>query len=245
MHINRRLTVVVCSLVLMTGCGKPEVRPADQNAVEPTTGSASSAGPVDPSDPGDPAGRDGLPSRDVVTAALLTAAELPGSYTPFPVDPANAPAAQLGQGVQGCTNESAGTEPSVHALAVHQGGPVGPFVAEAITVTSGSAATRTMRGLVNVTANCARFGGELPGGIKVDVALDPLTFPRMADEVAAFRVTLAMPGAGVAMYAHVVYVRAGRLLISTTLMQMSSPDVADTEKIVRAAAGKAVKHLRG
>jgi hypothetical protein len=183
-----------------------------------------------------------VPSKDVLTAALLTAAELPGSYTVLPSP--DAPAAQLGTGVQGCSGASADPAPKVTALVVYQGGPVGPFIAEAISGSDQDTAVRTMQGLQQVVANCSRFGSELPGGIKVEIAIDQLTFPRIGDDLVAFRLTETLTGAGAALYAHVVYVRTGQFVVVSTLMQISSPDVATTESLVRAAVAKADKQLR-
>jgi hypothetical protein len=243
MPVNHRLVLVVCTLVLTAGCGGP---PAVPDPVAPSGVSSPATSPTwataaPTSDPS----QSRLPSRETVKAALLAASELPGSYSVFPTDPANAPAAQLGGGVQGCTGESPSAEAQTTALAVHQGGPAGPFVAEAITASTWTGAVITMRGLSKVIGNCARFGDTLPGGIEVTVAIDQLTFPRVADEVVAFRLNQTMGAAGVAVYAHVVYVRTAGLVIATTLMQLSSPDVKDTERIVRAAVAKAERHLRG
>jgi hypothetical protein len=155
----------------------------------------------------------------------------------------NSPAGQMGAGVEGCGGPGAQPQPSVQSTAVFQGGVVGPFVAESIVVAEESATVGMMAALKAVTQNCSRFGGDMPGGVRMDIAIDELTFPRVGDEVLAFRLTGSIPGAGAAVFAHVVTTRIGRIAVTVILMQLSSPDVATTEAIVRPAVDKAGRLL--
>lgn len=228
--------VIVMTALIVAGCG--DDRPA------PPASAASSAGAVStvPTDviaePARP-----LPDKAVVATALLTPEEVGPGFSANPAMAANNPAAGLNTSVLGCANVAESTS-TADAAQVYQGGPIGPFVVETITVTPQAGAAATLMGqLRTVKQNCHQFDGEMAGGIKLQVTIDDLTIRKAGDDTVAYRMTGTVPGAGAAIYAHLVMVRAGRSVIMVSLMQMTSPDVSVTETIVHAAAARAQQKL--
>jgi len=186
-----------------------------------------------------------LPTKAEVVADLLTPAEIPGggTFTVSPIQGAN-PAADLGNGIEGCGGNETPGDASVSALAVAQVSLTGPYVAENITVTSYQEAEHKMAALADVVKNCDHFSASAGGGLTADVTIGPLTVAPVGDQVVAFRLTASIQGAGVGLYAHVVTVRTGNVLVLVTHMTLTSPDVQITESIVQAAVNKALP-LRG
>ena len=180
-----------------------------------------------------------VPSRNELRTALLDAAELPGRYVAAP--PETSIAAGVGTSMQGCGGSG---RPSASAgdsvTAVFQGGPAGPFAAEMLlSAPRASDAAEAMNALRAAPAECGQFAGEGPQGSRISVRLGQLTFPAMGDETVAFRMTATLDGAGFDLYAHVVTVRLGAVLMMMTMLQIGPPDTAATEEAVRAATEKA------
>jgi hypothetical protein len=182
------------------------------------------------------------PAKTAVTAALLTPAELGEGYTANPALAGNNPATGMNTSLMDCAKAAKDTG-AISAQEVYQGGAIGPFVVETITSTEAAKAAALMDALRTVKANCHQFDGQMAGGIKMQVTIDDLTMAKAGDEMVAYRLTATVPGAGAALYAHLVTARTGNLVVLLSLMQMTSPDVAVTEKMMQAAVTKADKHL--
>jgi hypothetical protein len=233
-----RLVVTFAAVLGLFGCEPPQPPvlpdpPVSEPAPTRSTGSTRSAS--------------ALPTQAEVDASLLTAQELPGGpYTvsQTPSDGAAGGAVNLGKGIRDCAGDSTSGERAVSAQRVFQSGLIGPFVVELLTVTSHAEAERQMRALANVVDNCSSFSGGLPGlGGKVDVTIGPLTVAPMGDQTHAFRMT-ATTG-GIAIYAHVVTVRTGNVLVAVEYVTaLTPPDVQQTVQLVRLALDKAAP-LRG
>jgi hypothetical protein len=154
----------------------------------------------------------------------------------------NNPASGLNTSLKDCAEAPADSS-AVTAEQVYQGGAIGPFVVETITDTGADTAAALLTKLRSVKQNCHQFDGQMAGGIKLQVTIDDLSMAKIGDDTVAYRLTATVPGAGAALYAHLVTVRVGGLLVLVSLMQMSSPDVGATEKIVRQATAKAQQKL--
>jgi hypothetical protein len=234
MRIIFKIAFSTCTAVILGGsasaCSSPPPPPVTSSAAPSTTGILESASTLGPTQ-----------SQADLTASLLSASELPGTYKE--TSPETSSAAQLGAGMQGCASGDNPTpQPRITAQGVFQSGVLGPFLAEVISASSERTAILTMSGLANLVQNCSHFGGKV-SEFKVDFSIDPLTFPSLADGTAAFQLTATVENVGVAIYAHVVSVRTGNVVVTITLMQLASPDATVTEKIVRAALAKAEKRL--
>jgi hypothetical protein len=184
----------------------------------------------------------GLPAKAAVTAALLTPQELGDEYSANPGLAANNPANGLNTSLKDCA-KATDDSGAVTAQQVYQGGPTGPFVVETLTETQVAPAAALMNQLRTVRQNCHQFDGEMAGGIKLNVTIDSLSLTKVADETVAYRLTATVPGAGAAFYSHLVTARSGGLVVLVSTMQMSSPDVAVTEKMIRTAMDKARRKL--
>ncbi|GAA3934413.1 hypothetical protein Aau02nite_25120 [Amorphoplanes auranticolor] len=229
------LFLVVGLTATATACTDPPPLPGP-TAAGPTTdasASAPSSGPASMKPPG----------KSAVTAALLTPAELGAGYSTNPALAGNNPANGMNTSLLDCAEASSDAS-AVSAHQVYQGGAVGPFVVETITVTQTAQAAALMDRLRTVKKNCHQFDGEMAGGIKMQVTIDDLTVAKVGDDTVAYRLTATVPGAGAALYAHLVTARAGNLVVLLSLMQMTSPDVTVTEKMVEAAVTKARAELR-
>lgn len=181
-----------------------------------------------------------------LVTALLTPAEVPnGPYVDIPTAQ-NQLALGLNDGVEGCANASPPLSPRTQAQAVYQGSRgMGPFFIESITVSTVPDAVLRMSELTRIATNCGQFGGSAgQGGLELDVTISQLTFPTVADGVAAFRLTATIENAGAALYMHVVSVRAGDMIVQVAYMQLlSTVDVTVTQRIVGDALAKARRVL--
>ncbi|MEU6020676.1 hypothetical protein [Micromonospora sp. NPDC047134] len=182
------------------------------------------------------------PSDAELAAALLTAADIGGSYRSIPIE-ANA-AGGLGDGVTQCgeaASDDGATPGGRRAEAGFQGGQLGPFVAEVLTALPQTDAQRAMAAFRRAMQECAEFtsSGDLSG---VTIRLEQLSFPTMGDETFAYRV-IAAAGGGLVLYGHVVAVRHRDVLVLITLMQVGSPEVGPTAEIVAKAVDK-LKRVR-
>jgi hypothetical protein len=180
----------------------------------------------------------GVPNGGVtdIDDALLTEADLPGyTRTEAPISPAAGMSTSMAQ----CADSDQSTAaPAREAHALFQGGPSGPFLAETMTSMSEADATRFVTGLARVRENCGSFDGGTPGGMRLRITIGSLSFPRFGDDTAAFRLTGTVEQAGAAVYAHVIAIRRGGLVMMIVLMRLGSPDVTETLKLVRTAYGK-------
>jgi hypothetical protein len=182
------------------------------------------------------------PTKAKVTAALLTPGELGAGYSSNNTLAGNNPAGGLNTSLKDCAE--APSDPSaVTAEQVYQGGATGPFVVETITDARADTAAALLTRLRSVKQNCHQFGGQMAGGIKLQVTIDDLTMTKVGDDMVAYRLTATVPGVGAALYAHMVTTRVGGLVVLVSLLEMSSPDVGATEKIVRDAVAKARQEL--
>lgn len=179
-----------------------------------------------------------LPAKAAVEKALLTPSEIGDGYTANPGMAEKNPAAGMNTSLTGCA-EAAEDADAVSAHQVYQGGATGPFAVETITATQVDEAVALMRQLRKVRRNCHQFDGQIAGGMKLEITIDDLSIARVGEETVAYRLTATVPGVGAAFYAHLVTTRSGGLVVLITVMQMSSPEVAGTEEILRAALAKA------
>jgi|SRR4051794_28769692 hypothetical protein len=225
MIIRRRVGVTVALLALVAGCGGPPSLP-----IAPTvTGSAP------------PRSSATLPSQAEVDAALLAATDVPNG--PFHVV-AHQPgdSAELNTSLGQCAGSSPAPDPQVTSSGVYQGpSALGPFVAETITVGSVATITQALRDLDRVQANCAEFGGQMAGGIDLTISITPLTMPAIGDASKAFRLTASVPNAGVAIYAHLVAVRSGNVMVQIALMKYTAPTIEETQALIGLALTKVNK----
>jgi len=223
MNRHYRFSLAVVALTMAaTGCS---AKPPDIVVDSPA--------PVAPA----PAGHStALPDDTRLTSALLTSTDLPG-YVESPL--ASSPVAGMGSSMTDCAGQKDPSATGRQARIMMQAGPTGPFVGETLMAMSDADATRLVRGLDQVTKNCGAFDGGSAGGVKFDVAIGHLTFPRVGDDTAAFRMTATVEQAGAAVYAHVVAVRRGGLVVLVVAMQLNSPDVGTTEGLVQRAYAKA------
>ncbi|GAB2568317.1 hypothetical protein Aab01nite_43610 [Paractinoplanes abujensis] len=230
MRALSRIVQVFVVVALTAACSDPPPIPIPSAAV-PATPAASPAASSGGASTG-PAG------RNAVSAALLTPAELGDGYSVNPAMAGNNPATGMNTSLLNCAEATEDTG-AVSAHQVYQGGAVGPFVVETITVTEPARAAALMDRLRTVKKNCHQFDGQMAGGITMKVTIDDLTLARVGDDTVSYRMTATVPGAGAALYAHLVTARAGNLVVLLSLMQMTSPDVAVTEKMMQAAVAKA------
>jgi hypothetical protein len=226
MIIRQGTAIVVTLLTLLAGC---ESVPPDPP--KPSSGSWPA--------PTRAAGT--MPTQAEVDAALLSPAEIPEGPYHISTQPAGN-VAGLNTSLLQCAESGSAADPKVVAVAVFQGpAMIGPFVAETVTVTSLPAAKQALQDLDRVQANCAEFGGSMPGGIDVTINITPLTMPPIADGTKAFRLTASVPNVGVAVYAHLVVVRIGNVLVQVALMKYTSPSVEETRTLAELAVNKAAK----
>lgn len=226
MIVRQRTAVVVALLTLLTllaGCNgppKPQVVP-------------------DPTEPAPTRSVAAMPSQAEVDAVLLSPAEIPnGPYQASTQQVGDA--ASLNTSLPQCAESAPIPDPKVISTAVYQGPTVtGPFLAETITVTSLPVATQLIKDLDRVQANCAEFGGTMPGGIDLTVNIMPLTMPQIGDATKAFRLNASVPNAGVAVYAHLIVARIGNVLVQLALMQYVSPTIEETRALAELAVKKA------
>ena len=229
MHRHYRVTSAVAALTMAAaGCS---TKPPDIVAESPAP--AVSAGPVTGSTPPPDAAP---PDAARLGSALLGPADLPG-YVQSPLQ--TSPVAGMGSSMTQCAGQNDPSATGSQARVMLQAGPTGPFFGETLMAMSEADATRLVQGLTQVTKNCGSFDGGSPGGMKFDVAIGHLTFPRVGDDTAAFRMTATVEQAGAAVYARVVAVRRGGLVLLLVLMQFNSPEVSGTEDLVRRAYAKA------
>ncbi|WP_306214996.1 hypothetical protein [Actinoplanes sp. RD1] len=176
-------------------------------------------------------------------SALLEAAELPGDFSAAPAGAV--PMAGGTTGLEGCgASPAPSSEGSPSATAVFQGGMTGPFVAELlVSARSVPDATGAMAALRAAPGECAEFSVEGPDGTRLTMRLGQLSVPATGDETAAFRMTATYGSTGLNLYAHVVTVRLGAVLVMVTVLQLSAPDVATTGDVVRRAVTKARRTL--
>jgi hypothetical protein len=224
--MHRHYRVISAAVALTMAAAGCSAKPPDIVADSPAP--AVSAGPVTGSTP--------PPDDARLGSALLGPADLPG-YVQSPLQ--TSPVAGMGSSMTQCAGQNDPSATGSQARVMLQAGPTGPFFGETLMAMSEADATRLVRGLTQVTKNCGSFDGGSPGGMKFDVAIGHLTFPRVGDDTAAFRMTATVEQAGAAVYAHVVAVRRGGLVLLLVLMQFDSPEVSGTEDLVRRAYAKA------
>lgn len=230
MRPDLRIVPVLLVITLAAACGDPPAPPVVTASAPASAVPASRAPTVE------------LPARTAVTAALLTPAELGDGYTSNPALADKNPATGLNTSLQDCAK--ADPDPgAITAQQVYQGAAIGPFVVETVTATQPATASTLMDRLREVIKNCHQFDGEMAGGIKLVVTIDALSVGRVGDDTVAYRLTATVPGAGAALYAHMVTARSGGLVVLVSLMQMTSPDVAVTETMMKAAMAKAQAKL--
>lgn len=223
-----RLLTTGLLAALLTACGLPDPPPLPTPPATPTVPDATTtaAPTLTP------------PSDADLAAALLTAAEVGGDYRSIPI--ASNAAGGLGSGVTQCgeaVSDDGTTPTGPRAEAGFQGGQFGPFVAEVLTALPGTDAQEAMTAFRRATQECAEFtggNGDLAG---VTIQLEQLTFPALADDTAAYRVT-ATVGSGLALYGHVVAIRHRDVLLVITLLQIGSPEVGPTAQIAAKALDK-------
>lgn len=222
---RQRLAVVVALLLLLVGCDDPPQPPVTPT---PTLAPPARSSAV-------------LPSQGEVDAALLSPAEIPdGPYRVSDKKPGDS--AGFNTSLVDCAESAANPDPQVVSTGVYQGpSAVGPFVAETITVTSVSSTTRLMSDLDRVQNNCAAFAGQMPGGIDLAINITPLTMPPIGNATKAFQLTASVPNVGVAVYAHLVVVRTGDVLVQVALVRYTAMTIEETRGLVDLAVNKAAR----
>jgi len=136
-----------------------------------------------------PPGVSPAPDQAELEAALLTAAELPGSgYT------TQQGASQAGLGsLQYCPALSAGQSGvSAQASRSFSGGNAGPDISEGLFQDTVSGAKQMVGAFTTVPRTCGRFS-TVVGGLSLAVTVSAVSFPPIGDETAAVQVNVQIP----------------------------------------------------
>ncbi|MEV4517439.1 hypothetical protein AB0K00_51850 [Dactylosporangium sp. NPDC049525] len=218
----------VTAVAVTAGCGTTTGMPATP-ATAATTSSAAAQLP------------DLHPAQGDLTAALLATADLPGGYTT--IDGGASPAGQLGGGVEQCgaaggpTTAPSGA--SAAAQVFFQGGPIGPFLTESVTVTDGAQARESVAAMAQAASRCANFTGQVPGSAAtMRMAIGQLSVGALGDATAAVRVTATVDGFPVTIHAHLFAVAYRGLLMLVVLAQLDEVKADDAEALARKAFEK-------
>lgn len=207
--------------------GVPDAAPAGN------AGSASLAGPA----PTRPLASPGfVPDQADLQAALLTAAELPGSgYTVAP----SGSAVGLGS-LKTCPALSAGESGvSAEVSVAFMGGNEGPEISEGLFQDTVTGAQQMLAAFSTVASTCGSFSVPVDG-LSLAVTVTTATFPPVGDQTAAVQVTVTVDLAigNVTITGDVEAVRHGGTVIVVTNVAYPAADQGLTQSIAAAAYAK-------
>lgn len=208
----------------LAGCGAAEDDRAgtiDRPTAGATGGQPSSAGQV----------------RD----ALLTVADLPTGWTAEPDDGSAADKDPSGQYAEcpkfaAVVKKAAGLE----QVDAEFTSPAGTSLDETIMRSDEAAARDLIAGYAEGVASCPKLTGTTDG-VAFDMDLTALSFPKLADETFAHRVSAKVTGTSVTM--DMVLVRRGPVVITIVHSAPGPIDTTVTEDITRRALARADKAL--
>ncbi len=210
--------VVVAGLAVGFHLGSPQTiggSPTDQTKAR----EAGSSG-LDPTP--------GPPEVDLA-AVTVDAAALPDGWRELPVAPP--------KGAPLCpVEEAAAIAPTATASVSFTDPSQSKVRAEKVSTYAPGDAERVLEAIANKAPSCMTFRAD--GAV---YALTELTAPALGDEAVAFQVMSdAMgPNGPERMFADVVYVRSGDLVVTMSHLSANTSDVAGTEDFVRACLTKA------
>jgi hypothetical protein len=222
---TRCIVLLGIAALVAAGCGGG---PPPTPTLSPAT-SGPSAAPVPTGPSGSPE-----PTADAVQRALLGPADLGASYVVVPNSVS--PVTGMNGALRDCAGIKDSSERVVSAQVALHGSAIGPFASETIEVSTQAEAARQISGLGAVLKNCDKFGDGVGAGMTV--AFEPLSLTTVGDEMRSFRMTAGTKDI-TAVYAHLVVVRIGNVIVRFTVMQFMTPDPAQTQHMVEVAVAKA------
>ena len=126
----------------------------------------------------------------------------------------------------------------VTAQVAFQRGPTGPFLAEAVTVTTGADARASVATVEQAPSRCANFTGAVPGGGTMRLAIGQLSVSPLGEDTSGVRVTATVDGVPLTIYAHLIAVAFRGLTMMVVVAQLNAIDAGDAEAITRTAFDK-------
>jgi hypothetical protein len=187
-----------------------------------------------------------------LSAALLRAEDLPDGYTlqPIPESPPDeSDTSGQGGGVEPCADvfdQLRGGEPALSAIAAGTAeaefskGDDGPFLQQGLLSSANRAGLRSaVEAFRQLPTVCGEFTENDEQGTFV-MRLSPARFPALGDESVAIRLdaTGTTEGATVALGGYLVLIRVGATVCILIHFGIPSVDVAETEKVARAAVAR-------
>ncbi|GAA4927777.1 hypothetical protein [Actinoplanes utahensis] len=230
------MTTAVLTIAALAGCG------ADGEDRAGTVGQPTGAGTVGQSTGAAPAQPGaGSYSADQVKAALLTVADLPTGWSAEP-DDGSAPE-DASENYAECPEFAAVVKKAagVEQLDADFKSPAGTSLDETIMTLNESGARDLVAGYAKGVAACPKLTTKTDGGTTFDMYMTALSFPKLADETVAHRVTAEVSGTTVNL--DMVLVRRGGVVITLVQTATGVIDTAVTEDVARRALTKAEKAL--
>lgn len=230
MRARPRLVTAVLAVVVLSGCSDT---PADRaGAVDqpPAAGAVEGQREV----------ADRVYSAAQVESALLTVADLPTGWSVKPDDSATE---NPSDDYALCPEFAAVMKKTadLEDFAAGFTSPTGSDLGEVIMSLPQAEARTLLADLSKAVSACPKLKGRTDGDVPYDLDLAALSFPKLADETFAMRMTAELYGDTVT--SDVVMVRRGGVLVMISQTAAGPTDTVVTEDVARRAVAKAEKVL--